>query len=172
MISAFLLIDVFADNDNLVGINAPFFKVASGEGKALTLDDLKGKVTGIFYETTDVVKKNRKLKDQLNIFYNQQPDSIKNIIVKLPVINCKGAFWPFTGIWRSKLRKHSKKEDIVIYGDWDGAMGLAYNVKDKESNIFIIDKKGIIRYYTFGKIEDKEIKIITDLLKQLSLEDM
>ena len=164
--------DVFAVSESVVGASAPFFKVVSGDGRMLMLDDLRGKATGIFYETTDAVKKNRKLKDRLNVFYDQQPDSIKKLIVKLPVINCKGAFWPFTGIWRSKLRKHSKKENIIIYGDWDGKMGQAYSVKDKESNIFVIDKKGIIRYFTFGRVEDKEIKIIIDLLKQLALEDL
>ena len=42
-----------------------------------------------------------------------------------------------------------------------------YKTKDKESNVVIIDKKGIIRYFTAGKVENKEINKIKELLKSL-----
>jgi predicted transcriptional regulator len=125
---------------------------------------IKGKVIIIFYETKDVVGENRKLKDELNKFYDEQSDAIKELIVKLPIINCSSAFWPFTGIWKSKLRENSKKEGIMIYGDWDGKMKSDYKTKDKESNV---DKKGIIKYFASGKVEDKEIDKIKELLKKL-----
>lgn len=153
-----------------IGANAPFFEIKSGEGKILTLDMVRGKVIVIFYETKNVVEKNRKLKDELEKFYSDQPDDVKEFIVKLPVINCSSAFWPFTGIWKDKLRQHSKKEGITIYGDWSCKMFSDYKMKDKESNILIIDKKGIIRYFAFGKIEDKEINKIKELLKELGNE--
>lgn len=136
-----------------IGTEAPSFKVKSGDDKILTLDMIKGKVTVIFYETKDVVEKNRQLKDALNKFYNEQPDTVKKLIVRLPIINCSGVFWPFTGIWRGKLRDNSKKEGITIYGDWNGKMFSDYKMKDKESNVVIIDKKGIIRYITSGKVK-------------------
>ncbi|MDI6767208.1 MAG: hypothetical protein QME52_10335, partial [Bacteroidota bacterium] len=109
-----------------IGIVASSFEVKSGENKILTLDMVKGKLIVIFYETKEVVEKNRKLKDELNKFFDEQPDTIKELIVKLPVINCSRAFWPFTGIWKSKLRENSKKEGITIYGDWNGKMFSDY----------------------------------------------
>lgn len=150
-----------------VETKAPIFKVKSGEGKILTLDMVRKKVIVIFYEAKNVVGKNRKLKDELNKFYSDQPDDVKESIVRLPVINCSSAFWPFTIIWKSKLRENSKKEGITIYGDWSGKMFSDYKMKDKESNVLIIDKKGIIRYFAFGKIEDKEINKIKELLREL-----
>lgn len=153
-----------------VGTVAPFFKVKSGDDKILTLDMVRGKVIVIFYETKDVVEKNRKLKDKLNKFYSDQPDDVKEFIVRLPVINCSSAFWPFTRIWKSKLRENSKKESITIYGDWSGKMFSDYKMKDKESNVVIIDKKGIIRYIASGKVEDKEINKIKELLIKLGSE--
>jgi alkyl hydroperoxide reductase subunit AhpC len=153
-----------------IGTEAPSFEVKSGNDKILTLDMIKGKVTVIFYETKGVVEKNRKLKDELNKFYDEQPDAIKELIVKLPFINCSSAFWPFTGIWKSKLRENSKKEGMTIYGDWDGKMFSDYKMKDKESNVVIIDKKGIIRYFVSGKVEDKEINEIKELLKEIGNE--
>lgn len=153
-----------------IGTVAPSFKVKSGNGKELTLDMVKGKVIVIFYETKDVVEKNRKLKNELNKFYDEWSDTVKENIVWLPVINCSSAFWPFTGIWKSKLMENSKKERITIYGDWDGKMFSDYKMKDEESNVVIIDKKGIIRYIADGKVEDKEINKIKELLKELGNE--
>jgi predicted transcriptional regulator len=120
----------------------------------------------LFYETKDTKEKNRKLKDELNKFYNLQPETVKNTIIRLAVINCKGVL--FTGAWKSALRENSQKEGITIYGDWDGKMGIAYHVKDKESNVFIIDKKGIIRYHYAGQINDKDISAIENLLNSLT----
>lgn len=126
---------------------------------------IKGKIILIFYETKDVVGKNQRLKDELNKFYDEQSDTIKKEIVKLPIINCSSAFWPFTGIWKSKLRENSKKEGIIIYGDWHGKMFSDYKMKDKESNVLVIDKKGIIRYFRFGEVENEEIKNIKKLIE-------
>ena len=153
-----------------IGTEAPVFKIKSGDDEILTLDMIKRKAMIIFYETKDVVEKNRKLKDELNKFYDGQPDTIKELIVKLPIINCSSASWLFTGIWKSKLRENSKKEDITIYGDWDGKMFSDYKMKNEESNVVIIDKKGIIRYIASGKVEDKEINKIKELLKKIGNE--
>jgi len=70
-----------------IGTEAPAFKVKSGDDKILTLDMIRGKLTVIFYETKDVVEKNRKLKDELNKFHDGQPDTIKELIVKLTIDN-------------------------------------------------------------------------------------
>lgn len=165
-----LLPDVsIAEGVNL-GILAPYFKVKSGDDKTLTLDMIKGKVIVMFYETKDVVRRNRELKEELNKFYSNQPDEVKEFIVKLPVINCSSAFWPFTEIWKRKLRENSKRKGITIYGDWDGKMFSDYKMKDNESNVLIIDKKGIIRYITSGKVEDMEINKIKELLKEIENE--
>ncbi|MFH1860085.1 MAG: hypothetical protein ABH870_03600 [bacterium] len=42
----------------------------------------------------------------------------------------------------------------------NGKNDMNYKMRDTESNIAIIDKKGIIRYIAFGKVEDKEINKI------------
>jgi len=165
-----LLLSILSIAEGLkVGTNAPFFKIKSGDDKELTFYMIKGKTTLIFYETKDVVEKNLRLKRELHKFYKEQPDFTEKSII-LPVINCSGAFWPVTGIWKSKLRENSKKEVITIYGDWDGKMFSDYKMKDKESNVVIIDEKGIIRYYAYGKIEDEEINKIKELLRQLRSE--
>lgn len=166
ILNLILMLSIFSfAGDSMVGTIAPSFKVKSGDSQELALDDLKGKVAVLFYETKDTKEKNRKLKDELNVFYDSQPEAIKNDIIRLAVINCKSVV--FIGAWESALRENSKKEGITIYGDWNGKMGMDYNAKNKESNVIIIDKKGVIRYEYAGQVEDKGISEIKDLLNIL-----
>jgi len=144
------------------GILAPAFKVMSGDNEELRLDDLKGKVAVIFYETKDTIEKNRQLKDELNRFYDAQPDNIKKLILRVPVINCKGVI--FSDIWKNNLKQSSKKEGLRIYGDWDGKMFSSYRVKDKESNLIIIGRDGAVKYSFTGKVEEKDFGKIKNLL--------
>ena len=98
-----------ADNV-IIGKNAPFFKVSSGNDQTLTLDMVKGKIVVIFYETTDAIEKNRQLKDELNKYYSEQNNLLEGALVRLPIINCSEAFWPFTSVWKKKLNENSTKE--------------------------------------------------------------
>lgn len=156
--------DVLA-NDTLIGNIAPSFKVISADKEILTLDNIKGKVAVLFYESKNAIEQNRKLKDALNIFYARQPDPIKKDIIRIGVINCQGVL--FRGAWENGLRSNSLKEGITIYGDWDGKMSGDYRTRVGESNLIIVDKKGVIRYYASGRLEDKETGIIEGLLERL-----
>ena len=104
--------------NGLIGSAAPYFRVQSGDDKELSLDMIKGKVVAIFYENKDIVDANKRLKDELNKLYYEQTNVVKDVLVRLPVIDCSDAFWPFRGLWKQKLREHSKKEGIAIYCDW------------------------------------------------------
>jgi len=144
------------------GSPAPYFKVISGGNEELELKDIKGKVAVIFYETKDTVEQNRRLKDELDGFYDMQPGRIKRLILRVPVINCKGVI--FSDAWKNNLRESSRKEGITIYGDWDGKMFFSYGIKDKESNLIIIGTDGIVKYCSAGIVEEKDFDKIKDLL--------
>jgi alkyl hydroperoxide reductase subunit AhpC len=161
-----LTVPIFSFSDNaLLGSIAPSFKVKAGDNQELAFDDVKGKVVVLFYETKDTKEKNRKLKDELNKFYESQPEAVRKSIVRLAVINCKSVV--FIGAWQTALRENSQKEGMTIYGDWNGKMGRDYHTKDKESNFIIIDKKGVIRYYYAGQVRDEDFSRIKDLLNSL-----
>lgn len=164
IVFSILMTGLFAGDTLKTGTNAPYFKVKSGDDKELNSSMIKGKVVVIFYETKDLIEKNRKLKNELNEFYDNQPDAIKNLIIKLPIIDCSGAFRLFVRMWKNSLIDHSKKERMVIYGDWDAKMFSNFKMKKDESNIIILDKKGIIQYYKHGTIEDNEVIKIKELL--------
>ena len=149
-----------------VGKKAPFFSVKSGDDKELTLDMLKGKVAIIFYETKEVVEKNRALKEALKKL--GRDESYRSAAsVAVAVADCSGAFWPFTRIWRNKLVENSKKEGLTIYGDWDGKMSSDYGMKPDESNVIVVDGEGVIRYFKAGEIDSQGIDELKELLATL-----
>jgi len=151
----------------LLGKEAPFFKVISGDGKELTLDMVQGKVVVIFYETKEVAEKNRELKKSLGKFFRQQKTDIASLLTPVSVIDCSAAFWPVTRIWKSKLVENSKREGVTIYGDWDGSMRSDYRMQENESNIVVLDTAGRVRYFKSGKVETAGIDEIKELLKGL-----
>jgi predicted transcriptional regulator len=154
----------------LIGSAAPYFRVRSGDDKELTLDMIKGKVAAIFYENKDIVDANKRVKDELNKLYYEQTDDLKDVLVRLPIIDCSDAFWPFLGIWKRRLREHSKKEGMAIYCDWEGKMSSDYKMKADVSNVVIIDKAGRIRFFTSGEVTAEEIDDVKQLLKTLTRE--
>jgi hypothetical protein len=148
----------------LIGSAAPYFRVQSGDDKELTLDMIKGKVAAIFYENKDIVDANKRLKDELNKLYSEQTGIVKDVLVRLPIIDCSDAFWPFLGIWKKRLREYSKKEGVTIYCDWEGKMSSDYKMKADVSNVVIIDKSGRIRLFTSGDVTAEEIDDVKRLL--------
>jgi hypothetical protein len=154
----------------LIGSPAPYFRVGSGDDKELTLDMIKGKVTAIFYENRKIVDANKRLKDELNKLYHEHTNALKDILIRLPIIDCSDAVWPFHGIWKRKLREHSRKEGTTIYCDWSGKMASAYRMQDDVSNVVIIDKGRIVRSFTSGEVTAEQVDEAKKLLKALAAE--
>jgi hypothetical protein len=98
---------------DLMGPAAPYFRVQSGYDKELTLDMIKGKVAAIFYENKDIVDANKRLKDELNKLYSEQTDALKDVLVRLPIIDCADAFWPFR-VRSPTTRGHFPKANKTI----------------------------------------------------------
>lgn len=151
-----------------MGQPAPPFEVKSGQDQKLTLEMIIGKVVVLFYETRQVVDKNDDLKDELIRLYQDQPENIQKEIFRLVVIDCSQATLPTQAIWKHKLAQHSLALGFTIYGDWNRKMLLDYGLERNDSNFLIIDKNGIIRYSSTGKINNGEIKNIKNLLISLA----
>ena len=150
----------------LVGDEAPPFVVESGNGEKLTLSALQGKIVVLFYENRDAVKKNVDVKDRLNTLYEQNA-AIRNTIFRLAVFDCSHVTWPMTLFWRDALRRHSARLGFTLYGDWDGRMFEHYSMRARDSNVFIIDRKGRIRYTRHGQLREPEYNEIYRLLHDL-----
>ena len=155
---------------DLFGAAAPYFRVQSGDDKELTLDMIKGKVAAIFYQNKDIVDTNKRLKDELNKLYSEQTGIVRDVLVRLPIIDCSDALWFFRGMWKRRIKEYSKKEGVTIYCDWKGTMSSDYEMKADVSNVVIIDKGGTIRFFTSGEVTAAEIKAVKELLIVLARE--
>lgn len=151
----------------LPGKPAPPFVVESGDNQKLTREMILGKVVVLFYESRQVIDKNDELKNELKCLYRAQPDSVKQEIFRLVVIDCSEASRPTRPIWKTKLSEHSQRQGFTIYGDWDRKMLADYGLQHNDSNFLIIDKRGLIRYSTAGKVDNGQIQTIKALLFSL-----
>ena len=149
-----------------VGEPAPSFSLESGNNKKLSLDMLRGKVVVLFYATRDTVQVNDALQHYLDALYDAQPQNIQSQIFRLLVVNAMEA----TSLteWKEKLMETSEKLKITIYGDWTGGMFAAYRMRDNDSNFVIIDKRGIVRFATSGRIDSSRFEGIKKLLLKLA----
>jgi hypothetical protein len=143
---------------------APDFLVESGDGQQLSLSMIRGRVTVLFYESRQVIRKNIDLKNELKQVYRSQPPNIQHEILRLVVIDCSEASWPTLPIWKSRLREGSRKEGFTIYGDWNRRMLADYQMKSGESNFLIVDKHGVIRYLATGRVDQGQFERIKELL--------
>ncbi len=157
----------------LIGREAPPFQVESGDGKVLEAKMLRGKVVVLFYESKDVIAKSRPLKIILNAFYKEQKKEDQQMIMRVPIYDCTGVSWPFKGIWKNGLVENSKRVGMTVYGDWTGKMAVSYGMKVDDTNLLIIDKRGIIRYFQSGVIpgNGETAAILKKLLKDLVAEN-
>ena len=121
----------------------------------------------IFYETKEASRRNSDAKDRVNDLYDRQDEETRQSIVRVPVFNYSRVFWPISLVWKEGLRKHSKRVGMTLYGDWDGRMGRDYQMKDNESNVLLIDRRGTIRYASYGRIMDRQFAEIEELLGNL-----
>jgi predicted transcriptional regulator len=149
------------------GVKAPQFNIKSGDDKELSFDKIQGKVVIILYESKDVIEQNRSFKNELAALLNSS-ETLKAGTMVLSVIDCSSASWITKSVWKKNLVKNSKKENLMIYGDWDGRMFADYKMEDNKSNIVIIDRKGIIRFFKSGKLKDNEINQCKELIRQIA----
>ena len=151
------------------GKPAPVFQVESGDEKPLGLSDLRGKVVVLFYEKRDQVETNRALKKELNGFYKEQPAQYKGLVVRLAVVDCAEASWPFKGFWRDGLKEAEQKEGVPIYGDWDGKMRADYKLPDDQPSFLVLGPGGKVLFFASGEIGPQSFKQIKLIIAQATL---
>lgn len=152
------------------GIPAPDFVVRDGDGHSLDSRLLRGKVVVGFYNDRDATKKNSILENRLRELYTALPGSANRDVFQLAVTDATPSIATSRWIWRRIMRNRSKTMGITLYGDWDGAMKRAYGIPDGESTFIVIDKKGILRYFSSGSIPSSEHEAIVSLIRKLTNE--
>lgn len=156
----FLFLCLSFGNALEVGDTVPAFTVIfpGDTGDAiLTEEDLRGKVTVLFYDTRHTAPTNNDLKYAIRDFRETHPSGLVPLEV-VQIIDASSANIFTRTIWKRKIRENAKRYGIPIYADWTGAMRRNFAFSPKESNILIIDPKGIVCFIHRGnpKGEDRE----------------
>jgi len=133
----------------------------------LNSSSLKGKVLIITYETKDVVDKNKAFKDRVLELYSTDDSKSQSVRI-VPIINCFKYVWPFKKYCIKKTRENARSLGIRLYYDKSGKMYDDFGMKDDESNVFVVDKNGIVSYFKEGQLNDNEIVHVLKLIHELA----
>ena len=145
------------------GDKMPTFTVQA-EKSYISSRDIAGRVAIITYETKGAAEVNRPFK-QAVLQRWRQSDSASPAIV--PVINCASFFGFARSICANRVAAVSKKENLIIYTDSDGAMFRDFKMTDDQSNIIIVDKKGFVRFTHAGRLDDAGVQAAVQLVEQV-----
>ena len=151
-----------------VGDVSPGFEVYGEKSVPLNSSSLKEKVLIITYETKDVVDKNKKFKDR--VLDCLSGDDTRSTVAIVPVINCFKYTWLFDKYCITKVQENARTLGMRLYDDRKGTMYNDFNIRDNESNVIIVDKKGVVSYRKAGRLNDTEINDVMKLIQKLSLQ--
>ena len=150
-----------------IGGAAPEFEIYSTQSSPLHSSSLKGNVLVITYETKDVVNKNKAFKDKVLELYATD-DSKGQTVQIVPIINCFKYKWPINKFCIKKTQDNARDLGIPIYYDKSGKMYDDFGMKDDESNVFVVDKNGMVSYFKEGRLNDNEIAHVMKLIRKLA----
>lgn len=136
------------------GDSVPSFSVVSGDGKILIQSDLIGKNTLLFYEDRSKMDLNEDLKDYL-VDQGYSEDQTQLVVVA----DCSNAGL-FKKIWQKQIMDESRKSGFTVYGDWNGNMKSVLKTASDTSTFFIVDPRGIVRFFMEGTVPDREFQKI------------
>ncbi len=145
------------------GDKMPPFTVQA-EKSTLSSRDIEGRVAIITYETKGTAEVNRPFKQAVLRRWRQADSSGPAIV---PVINCFSFFGFARSICANRVAAVSKKENLIIYTDSDGAMFRDFKMTDDQSTIAIVDKKGLVRFAHAGRLDDAGVQAAVQLVELL-----
>lgn len=131
------------------------------DGTAWDSSMLKNKVYTLFYVDPDERDLNNDFADALKAkkFDRKKVNSVA-------IINLKATWLPNI-VLESKLKEKQKKFPHTVYvKDKQKVLVKQWDLADDNSDILIFDKNGKLIYKKFGKISDKEIPEVLNLIEK------
>lgn len=88
--------------------------------------------------------------------------------VKFRTLAFLGSLPPF--IPKAFVKDSLKKMSIPPWIDWDGASAKVMGMTDSNAAyVFVIDKKGVLRFRLTGKFSDDDLKTVMEQAKKLNI---
>ena len=160
-----LLCNTFAVAAELkVGDRANDFSLKDSSGKEYTLNssELKGRVLYFNYSDPDSKDMNKHVDDALK---SDPSLDRKKSYVGLGIANMKASLWPDFAIARV-IRSKQKETGATILLDDNYIILNSWGLKNKVSNIVVLDKERICRYICKGKLPAADVEKLINVIKE------
>ncbi len=131
------------------------------DGVAWNSNMLKGKVHILFYVDPDERNLNEPLSQALKKRHFDRKKYASVAIINL------AATWLPNVILEAKLKSKQKEfPDTIYVKDKKKVLVSRWNLEDNNSDILIFDKQGKLIYKKFGKLSEKEIVSVLELIEK------
>ncbi len=147
-----------------VGDKAADFSLKDSVGKTFSLQspEFKGKVVSIFYAGVSEGDDNNAAQDALK---NDKGLDRKTGYAGFGIANLKSSIVP-NFVIKSAIKKKKDKTGAVILLDPDYTMINIWGLKNKASNVVVLDKDRICRYLYKGKMPQAEVAKLLSVIKE------
>ena len=147
-----------------VGDKAADFSLKDSVGKTFSLQspEFKGKVVSIFYAGVSEGDDNNAAQDAL---HNDKGLDRKTGYAGFGIANLKSSIVP-NFVIKSAIKKKKDKTGAVILLDPDYTMINIWGLKNKASNVVVLDKDRICRYLYKGKMPQAEVAKLLSVIKE------
>lgn len=150
------------------GDRLPAFSVSAPTGERITHTSIRGKIAIVFFEDMGSVKKNDPLKKDIQILFE---GPLKK---KFPKVGIYGIFDPRglpvpQAFLTDQVLAYSKKIGFPVYVDWKKNVANAFKIGKGNSYVFIVDRKGVVRYRIVGEASEADRRKVKHLLRTLPI---
>ena len=145
-----------ADADVAVAVDVT---LESSRGGNRAISTYRGKVVVLFYEDRHHTETNARVKEAVARY--GQEHKLQDKVEVVAVANLKGYdFSPASNIARRAIKAIAAKVGIEILMDWRGDAMTPLGVQDSNANVVVLDRGGVIRYRTTGRLHDGDEKAL------------
>ena len=121
---------------------------------------LKDKVHVVFYVDPDEKSTNNEASEAL-----KKENFDRQYYGSVAVINMAASWLPNWALDNALQEKQANYPDTLYIKDMNKKLVQAWDIKDDSSNIYVIDKEGIVRFKHEGKLDETAISLLIKTIK-------
>ena len=154
-------INIFADQNIMVGDNIPNFVLEDAERKQYSLGQMKGKLTFLVMGPKKTEKNNNKWIKML-----QQEFPGNESIEIFSIMDMRGIpFFITDNFVRGKVREMQAEQSVILLMDWDQKVNELLGADKDQTDIFVINPNGVLLVHQVGVFSLEKLGNLVQELK-------
>ncbi|MGZ3416342.1 MAG: hypothetical protein ACXWUG_20675 [Polyangiales bacterium] len=148
-----------------IGSKPRSFVVKDVDDRAYQTSTLTARTpTLLLYVDKDGCEQNAHLKARLEKL--RQSDAAVRSVKFIPIVDlAQYNAWPKRGFAVSAIRDESRTLGLPIYADWDAAGRASLSAKSGQSNLFVLDKSGVVAWASAGQLSPSQEDAVIETLR-------